>query len=168
MKKTYVKDLREPDLSFSGFKMWIFGRQFPESSDSWDGNWLVARAFCESIGSQTLVQGPIIHLSEIHQWLADLKKLHAAVQGEAALQCMEPYLKAKVVLDKIGNGELIVNITPDHLKEKHEFIFEVDQSYLPKVISDLKAIIENYPIKGTQKTRNVLAKFLPSSLKNKI
>jgi hypothetical protein len=143
MKKTDVKDLKEPDLSFSGFKMWIFGRHFPESSDFWDGNWLLARASCDSIGSQTLVQGPIIHLSEIYQWLADLKKLHATVQGEAILQCMEPYLNAKVVLDKIGNGELIVNITPDHLKEKHEFIFEVDQSYLPKVISELKYIIDS-------------------------
>ena len=144
MKKINVKDLREPDLSFSGFKVWIFGRQFPESSDSFDANWLVAAAYCESIGSQTFVQGPIIHLSEIHQWLADLKKLHSIVQGEAALHCMEPYLKANVVLDKLGNGELIVDITPDHLKEKHEFRFEVDQSYLPAVISDLKDIIDKY------------------------
>ena len=147
MKKINVKDFREPDLSFSGFKMWVFDRQFPESSDSFDRSWLVAAAFCESIGSQTFVQGPIIHLSEIHQWLTELKNLHATVQGEAALHCMEPYLKAKVVLDKLGNGELIVDITPDHLKEIHQFTFEVDQSYLPVVIRALKNIIDKYTIK---------------------
>jgi hypothetical protein len=150
MKKINVKDLSEPDLSFSGFKMWIFGRQFPESSDSFDGNWLVAGAFCESIGSQTWVQGPIIHLSEIHQWLTELRNLHSTIQGEAALHCMEPYLKAKVALDKLGNGTLVVSITPDHLKEIHEFTFEVDQSYLPAVIRDLKDIIDKYPIKGNK------------------
>jgi len=168
MKKINVKDLREPDLSFSGFKLWIFGRQFPESSDSFDGNWLAAGAFCESVGSQTWVQGPIIHLSEIHRWLSELSKLHSTIQGEAALHCMEPYLKAKVVLDKLGNGTLIVGITPDHLNENHEFTFEVDQSYLPAVIGDLKDIIDKYPIKGTKKIHDVLAKILPSSLKNKI
>ncbi len=63
---------------------------------------------------------------------------------------MEPYLKAKVVLDKLGNGTLVVNITPDHLMENHKFTFEVDQSYLLVVIRELKDIIDKYPIKGNK------------------
>jgi len=35
MKKIKVKDLGEPDLCISGFKMWVFGRQFPESMEEY-------------------------------------------------------------------------------------------------------------------------------------
>jgi len=151
MKRIIPDDLGKPDLSFSGFKLWISGRQFPEASDFWDGNWLMVSAHCESMGAKVWAQGPIIHLSEILHWLNGLKELNKTVEGEAELPCMEPELRAKVVLDKLGRGSLFVTITPDHLKEHHRFTFSVDQSYLPVVIKDLQRVLDKYPIKGNER-----------------
>jgi hypothetical protein len=33
----------EPDLKLDGFSLWVFGRQFPDANDYWDGNWLPLR-----------------------------------------------------------------------------------------------------------------------------
>jgi hypothetical protein len=148
MKENILKNIDEPDITFSGFKVWILGRQFPESSDYWDGNWLLVKAFCESPGAQVWAQGPIIHLSEIQHWLTELKQLNNTIQGEAEMDCMEPELRAKVTLDKLGHGSLVVRITPDHLHEDHTFAFEVDQSFVSGVIRNLENILVNYPIKG--------------------
>ena len=43
----------EPSVAFAGFRLWVFGRQFPDSKDYWDGNWIVVKAECDSILSKT-------------------------------------------------------------------------------------------------------------------
>lgn len=147
MKNTTQKTLGEPDISFSGLEIWISGRQFPESTDYWDANWLAVTAHCASKGSQVWVQGPILHLSEIQHWLSRLKELHKTIEGETELPSMEPELDVNVSLNKLGHGSLVVNITPDHLNEHHEFTFEVDQSFLPAVIKNLEDVLNRHPIK---------------------
>ena len=150
MKGTLPEDLGRPNIHFSGLKMWISGRQFPNSSDYWDGNWLNATACCESMASLVWTQGSIIHLSEIDKWLNALKELNRTVHGEAELPCIETELRAKVVLDELGNGCLTVNITPNNLEESHRFTFEVDQSFLPGVIRSLESVLDRYPIRGNK------------------
>src|SRR5262245_58281939 len=49
-------DLVEPDLKLGGFSLWVFGRQFPDANDYWDGNWLNVRARVEAPGA--LVEAP--------------------------------------------------------------------------------------------------------------
>ncbi|QVL55055.1 MAG: hypothetical protein KFB95_06985 [Simkaniaceae bacterium] len=44
-------------------------------------------------------------------------------------------------------------ITPDHLYEEYSFIFDLDQTYLPPLISSLKYIINSYPLKGEIESR---------------
>lgn len=34
------KEPRAPDFCIGGFKLWVYGREFPESHDYWDGNWI--------------------------------------------------------------------------------------------------------------------------------
>ena len=148
MKRNTPENLGEPDITFSGFKVWISGRQFSGSSDYWDGNWLMVTACCESPGAQVWAQGPIIHISEIQHWLTGLKELNNTLRGEAELACMEPELRAKVTLDKLGHGSLVVSITPDYMNEHHKFTFEVDQSFLPGVIKNLEDGLDKYPLKG--------------------
>ena len=152
MKIIKEDNLGTPDISFAGLKIWINKRQFPDADDYWDGNWLYVTAFCDSFGSQVWTEGPIIHLSEIEHLLKGMENLYHTLQGEAELPCAEPNLSVKVSLDRLGNGTLTVQITPDHMTENHEYIFEVDQSYFPKVISELKTILEIYPIKTNNKT----------------
>lgn len=146
--ETITKPTIDPDISLSGFKIWIIGRQFPNSTDYWDANWLNVTAHCVSAGSQVWTQGPIIHLSEIEQWLSSLQALNKAPQGEVRLPCMEPELNAKVLFDQTGKGSLVVSITPDHRNEYHEFTFTLEPSCLQGVIKDLKSVLVHYPIRG--------------------
>ncbi len=148
MKKIDIKVLDAPDISLSGLKIWISGRQFEDSTDFWDANWLVITAHCSSYFSEVIIQGPIIHLSELELWMSELQKLNETIRGEADLNCMEPELSASIRLDKNGSGALTVFITPDNMNEQHRFTFAVDQSYLPSLIRELQTVLTKYPIKG--------------------
>jgi hypothetical protein len=147
-KEALPTEVGEPDVSLAGLRIWVSGRQFPDSDDYWDGNWLLVSASCSSACAQVFVQGPILHLSEVRHWLNGLKELNETVEGEAELHCMEPYMGATVRLGKTGSGSLSVSITPDNLKERHEFEFEFDQTYLPRTIRELEGILDRFPLRG--------------------
>ena len=147
MKKEIIDKLGKPDIACSGLSIWILGREFPDAQDEWDGNWLRVVILCRMADSQTSVLGSIIDLPELCSWNSELKKLQKNISGEAELYCMEPEFSARICLDKLGAGSLYVQITPDHLKERHEFTFEVDQSYLPQLIHGIDAVLEKFPVR---------------------
>jgi hypothetical protein len=95
------------------------------------------------------VNGNIIHLSEIFGLLQGAEQLFKELKGKAELHCIEPYLLVEVEAKKHGQIEMTVRITPDNLSQKHEFLFNIDQSYLPNLISECKEVLEKYPIKGS-------------------
>jgi hypothetical protein len=141
------KSLGIPNLQLDGLRIWIHGRQFPDSVDFWDGNWLNITANCATTGSSVWVSGPRIHLSELETWYNEATQLHGTLTGEAALKCLEPELNVLLKAKPLGHIAMTVQITPDHLKESHRFQFEMDQSYLPALLRQLKAILAEYPIR---------------------
>ena len=141
----------ECDFHFEGIRLWIHNRESQKSQDYWDGNWLYATAICEASGSAVRVSGPILHTSEIDGFQRNLEKLNDRFEDRAELDCMEPYLGIRVEAESLGHLRLLVAITPDPLNQKHEFTFESDQSWLPRVISDCKKILGRFPIVGTEK-----------------
>jgi hypothetical protein len=69
----------------------------------------------------------------------------------AALAPFEPELKVSLeASDSVGHLRAQVEITPDHLLQSHRFEFEVDQSYLPSIIKQCSAIVQEYPICGQE------------------
>lgn len=48
----------------------------------------------------------------------------------------------------VGHLEILVEITPDHLTQEHKFRFEVDQSYLPGLISQCRKILSRWPARS--------------------
>lgn len=144
------KQLQQPDLSIGNFQLWVHGRQFPDCEDDWDANWLQATARCAEESAIVQVQGSILHLSELHQWIVECKRIYTSLSGEAHLKCMEPNLSLKITMQNRGRCELSVHITPDHLYQQHEFIFDLDQSYLLSFIKNLELLLQNYPLKGVK------------------
>ena len=94
------------------------------------------------------MNGSIIHLSEIAQLLEAADHLQEDLIGKIEIECIEPYLSITFEAEKLGHIEMSVDITPDNLHQTHNFLFEIDQSYLPKLISDCKAVLKKYPIIG--------------------
>ena len=140
---------RDPDLQIAHLQIWVLDRQFPESDDYWDGNWLLVSATCETGTSRVSAEGPILHLSELDSFREGCNRLAESLSGESALACMEPNLHASLSFsDRLGNIAAAISITPDDLIETHEFRFDIDQSHLPYILRGLNSILEKYPIRS--------------------
>ena len=142
-------DLGEPSLKVAGLQLWVQGRQFPESQDYHDGNWLRVTAHCGASGASVWVQGAILMVTDIARFGDACAAMHRSDSKSAALDPLEPELLVSLeVTDRIGHVRALVEITPDHLAQAHRFEFEVDQSYLPCIIRQCSAIVQEYPIRG--------------------
>ena len=142
------KILGQPNIQIAGLKIWFHRRQSPDSVDYWDGNWVHATAICNAQSTSVSVSGNFIHLSEIVTLKKEAESLYESLAGKAELNCLEPELS--VLIEALAHGQMKVrvNITPDHLNQKHEFNFEYDQSYLPELISCCKKVLERFPVLG--------------------
>lgn len=127
MPQHELNALGQSDMKLAGLRLWVHGRQFPDSVDYWDGNWLRVAAVCEYPGARVSVDGPFMHLGEIRDFLAGIEQLHATLQGSAKLDCVEPNLKIELAMDKRGHVRVAITITPDHLRQAHSFFDEVDR-----------------------------------------
>lgn len=64
------------------------------------------------------------------------------------LDCIEPMLTAKVDIGVRGQVIVTVEITPDHLTQRHWFEFNIDQSYLTETLSGCRRLLKRFPIRG--------------------
>lgn len=144
-------NLGDPDLKIAGFQLWVRGRQYPESEDFHDGNWLVATAHAGAAGASVWVEGPILMVQDVAKFVAECEAMHRGEAPSATLEPAEPELK--VVLeasDGLGHFRVRVDITPDPLHQAHRFEFEIDQSDLPGIVGQGLAILREYAVRGAK------------------
>jgi len=141
--------LGAPHLKLEGLQIWVHGRQFPDAHDYWDGNWLRVTAHCGGSGASVFVTGSFIHLGELDRWLIEAQTLQRDLNGEAKLACIEPELSVslKCILGQIA---MEVQITPDHMTQRHSFQFGIDQTYLIPLIDQCQSILDEYPIRNSR------------------
>ena len=138
----------EPDLHFCGLSLWIDSREFPNTNDYWDGNWLMIRAIMKDVGSYVECGGPILRTDELEQFRNELAVVHAALSGKAVLKSMEPGVVVSIEMVTQGHADVVIEITPDHLNQEHRFMTASDQSYLPGLIAACDAILSKFPVVG--------------------
>lgn len=149
-------DLGEPDLRVAGFQVWVHGRQYPEAEDYDDGNWLQVTAHCGAHGASVWVQGAILMVTDIAGFGDECAAMHRGEGTSAGLAPFEPELKLSLeAIDSFGHIRAQVQLTPDHLRQSHQFDFEVDQSYLPSIIKQCSEILQEYPIRGREDREGV-------------
>ncbi|QIG78693.1 WapI family immunity protein [Stakelama tenebrarum] len=138
------------DLDFCGLMLWIDRRQFPDAVEAWDGNWLCFRARMEADGATVRCDGPFLMTTDIARFRDQLHAMNQTLEGEASLKPLEPALA--VVLRMQGRGQIegVVEITPDHMSQRHRFVVEADQSYLPPLIASCDAILARFPVVGSE------------------
>lgn len=143
----YALDI--PDLRRGYLEMWIHDREFPQSADYWDANWLMVTVRCHMQLATVWTSGPIIHLRELRPWIEGTEKMYRTLAGEAKLECLEPGLDVQMrIVDKLGHIEVKVTIASDSMREQHLLYFEVDQSYLPDFINDGHRVLARFPMRG--------------------
>lgn len=147
----------DPDFKFGGLSLWALSRQFPQSDDYWDGNWIYTYASAEAPGARIETQGPFLRSDEIESFLGELTGLNQNLEGRAELDCMEPMLRVEVACCSLGSVQVIVEITPDHVTQSHRFVYDLDQTYLGLAMEGCQRILAKYPVRNTalqQETRD--------------
>jgi len=138
-----------PNLKIDGFQLWVHGREFPDSHDSDDGNWLHVTAHCGGAWSSVWATGPILQVMDIVSWASQCEELAEGTTHSASLDPLEPNLSVVLTrMDTLGHLEMTVQITPDHLEQDHAFRIEIDLSYLKDLVSQCRSIEKDYPIRG--------------------
>lgn len=137
-----------PTLQVGILKVWVDGRQFPESQDGWDDNWLNIRAVCEDKGATVAIADPCLDTVSFWNFREGLERVYKTLTGQAVLEALEPTLKACVVArGRTGRMTLEVEISPELAYQRHSFKQEIDQSYLPAVISACDDLLRQYPVR---------------------
>ncbi len=149
-------DLGEPALNVAGFQLWIHGRQYPDSQDYYDGNWLRVTTHCGASGASIWVQGAIIMVTDIAGFGEQCDSMLRGNSSSAIMDPFEPELRISLeAIDSLGHIRAKVEITPDHLTQLHKMEFELDQSHLPSIIKQCSAILLKYPIRGSKDNKGI-------------
>jgi hypothetical protein len=138
----------EPDLRLGGFSLWVSGRQFPDATDYWDGNWLNVRVQIEAPGALVRTEGPFLLAQELASFAEQLGILYEALGGTAELRCLEPNLDIAIRCASRGQVLVKIMVTPDHMTQSHSFEFELDQSYLGLLLDQCKSVLSRWPVRS--------------------
>jgi hypothetical protein len=135
-------------IELSGLKLCARGRQSINSPKYEDDDWLSMTAQCRASGAEVRAARLIIHLQVIERWCDQISQMREKLSGSAILGDLEQQLVVELVSLDLGHVQLKVEITPDHLTQRHSFKFEIDQSYLGPVLAQCNALLAEYPIRG--------------------
>ena len=139
--------MTEPDFYLDGLSIWVRGRQFPDSSDFHDGNWLILRATMQRGETSVTTEGAILMTTDFERFRDQLAAMSDTVTSEATLSGYEPNLKVTLDAGRLGHIDGQIEITPDHLGERHSFEIEGwDQTDLLKLIASCDAIMDLYQV----------------------
>jgi hypothetical protein len=143
------EQLSAPSLRLAFLQIWVHGRQFPDATDRWDGNWLNVVVHCGADGASVWAKGAILDTLALSRFRDDIDRIYRTLAGEAVLDSDEPNIKAHVKSnDKAGHLRIRVELTPDHRLQGHWFEFEADQTYLPPLIAQLDTVLKTFPVRG--------------------
>ncbi|GIV08492.1 MAG: hypothetical protein KatS3mg019_0583 [Fimbriimonadales bacterium] len=145
-----VDSLGNPDLTIGELRLWVHRREFPNSTDYYDINWLVISACCEVNGASVwLTNDPAVMTEELQCWLHELERLIEGKRSCAVLDTMEPYLYIAVCQNRSYDAwDVEVSLTSNISNQEHWFRFRVPVEALSKAIQQLRHILERYPIVG--------------------
>jgi len=144
--RTQEYKTREPDLKLAGLSLWALAREFPDSDDHWDRNGIDVAAIVEAPGAHVEIRGPYLRSDELAAFREQIAALHVELKGSAKLNCIEPALNITITCDPLGHVEVVVDITPNHLSQSHQFVFAIDQSYLATALSGCQRVLSRFPV----------------------
>jgi hypothetical protein len=147
-EKEWRERLGDPDIRVAGLQLWVHGRQYPDSHDRDDGNWLRVTIHCGAAGASVWAGGAILMTSDLARWGSECEAMHSDHAQAATLSSHEPNLRVALrAIDPVGHVRMSVEITPEHMSQRHEFQFDIDQSYLVGLARRCRAILAKYPVR---------------------
>jgi hypothetical protein len=146
MNTSEIEKYGTPDIQIVGLQIWVHGYQFEEAENNDDSGWLRLSAHCGAKGADVWVSGSYLQVHDIDKFASDSEKLYQREIKEIELNPLEPELRIAIkAIDSLGHFELTIEITPDHLSQNHKFQFEIDQSYLPVLVTQCRGLLKHFP-----------------------
>ncbi|UOE95406.1 hypothetical protein [Alkalihalobacillus sp. LMS39] len=126
----------------------VFSREYPNSSDYWDGNWLIANVKIDIPGYSVDFDGSV-RTDEIQDFYSGLKAMEQNLLGKATLKTIEDFIHFECEINKLGHihwsGETCYPIGSRAILQ---FEFVSDQTYLQRLLQELKQMLDEYPVVG--------------------
>jgi hypothetical protein len=139
-----------PDMQLGSLAIWVRGRQFSDSQDYRDGNWLSALVQVDAAYAVVQAEGPVLHAGELSDFVEGCKRLHGALTGELVLGGAESNFHITLAINARGQLDVGLDLTGDPLAQRHHFDFALDQSYLPAFIDGGEDILRRFPVRGSR------------------
>jgi hypothetical protein len=135
-------------LKLAGFELTILGRQFPDSHDVWDGNWL--NVVCRSQDARLKVKatGPFLNVDEIADLHSKLMQVSTREIDRLRVEIMEPTLNLSLSMAPEKQILLHVDLQPDGKKNSEHFEFSLNHGEIDVAIIQCQAILRAYPMRG--------------------
>jgi hypothetical protein len=126
----------------------VIERSHPNATDFWDGNWLNVKVRLTVGGFGGMFNGQL-RANELESFYVELVKLYKSLSGKASLSTMERWLLLEINGD--GKGHLTLN--GDIMDEPGvgnilKFKLELDQTFIPEVLSVLEKVTKAFPVLG--------------------
>jgi hypothetical protein len=131
-----------------GLTIRIVSRMHPGADDYWDGNWLVSPVEVR-VGGFTGRVAAGLRAEELARLREGLEALYASLEGEARLESLEDW----VTLTCRGDGKGHVDVRGTVVDRPGvgntlEFRLALDQTQLPPIIDQLRAVEHTFPVLG--------------------
>lgn len=127
----------------------VLGREYPDATDYWDGNWVVADLSLRA-GAFTARLRASLRTDEIRRFNKALKVLNKKLSGVAVLETLEEWLKLSITAAPRGQIEIAGELRDEPGSGNVlRFEFEdLDQTHLAGWIDSLDAIEASFPVIG--------------------
>ncbi len=143
-----------PDMRLGSLSIWVRGREFSDSRDYRDANWLSVLMQVDAAYAVVQAEGPILHAGELSDLIDGCKRLYRQMTGEFVFDAIEPNFRVKLGIDVRGQLGVSLDLSADPLAQSHHFEFALDQSYLPAFIAGGENVLLKFPISGSRDDRS--------------
>jgi hypothetical protein len=130
------------------FTLTVHGRSLPHATDYWDGNWLACTAEVAA-GAFRGTMDRLIRNEDLARFLHDLERMAGGQDVWPCLEALEGWLSLRLVGDKRGRIEAKGELEDDPAGGNAlEFRLSIDQTYLPPLVAQLRAVLAEFPVVG--------------------
>jgi hypothetical protein len=126
----------------------VLAREYPNSSDYWDGNWVISTVKVEIPGYYVDFNASL-RTDDIRDFVNDLKLMNRHLSGKAILKNLDSFIHFEGEMNKLGHIEWSGETCyPGGSGALLTFEFVSNQSYLEGLIKELEDITYVYPVIG--------------------
>ena len=126
----------------------VLYRNYPNSSDYWDGNWVTSKINIKIPGYLVNFDADL-RIDELRDFANEIKLMSKLLKGKAILNNLDNYLHIECEMDKLGKIIWTAETCyPSGYGAVLKFEFESDQSFLIGLIKELENILTAFPVIG--------------------